>query len=304
MAWAGGLLALLAGLLLLGACTVDTPPTSEGRLSPRRRQRPDRPLQFPPMTPPLQPRPMVHLPLPPLPTRASATTAQPVPSDKPASPTVGPSPSAPSPPTATPRPTSPTATLAAPIGVPVPPRRDLYELARSLRHKSQEPIPYLRYQTPSDLQVGTVDTFKVLARVEPVEFHEISAKLEHVSDNAYWYVQEGIRFDADDLEEAAADFEDRVLPGLLASFGPMWSPDDLPGQRLTILHAPRPGPGRLLQFRRRISGAGAREQQSAKDDLHRPRGQSYRQSNPPLHPVTRTSARHQLESQRRSGYLG
>ena len=48
-----------------------------------------------------------------------------------------------------------------------------------------------------------MDTFKVLARVEPVEFHEISAKLEHVSDNAYWYVQEGIRFNDDALVEAA-----------------------------------------------------------------------------------------------------
>ena len=65
-----------------------------------------------------------------------------------------------------------------------------------------------------------MDTFKVLATAEPVEFHEISAKLEHVSDNAYWYVQEGMRFDVDDLVEAAAAFEERILPGLLASFRP------------------------------------------------------------------------------------
>ena len=240
MAWAGGLLALLAGLLLLVACTVDTPPTSEGD-SPTATTTTGPPTTVPAYDPATATPSDGSPPTTPAATRASATTAQPVPSDKPASPTVGPTPSAPSPPTAAPRPPSQTATPAAMIGVPVPPRRDLYELARSLRHKSQEPIPYLRYQTPSDLQVGTVDTFKVLARVEPVEFHEISAKLEHVSDNAYWYVQEGIRFDTDDLEEAAADFEGRVLPGLLASFGPMWSPDDLPGQRLTILHAPSQG---------------------------------------------------------------
>ena len=82
-----------------------------------------------------------------------------------------------------------------------------------------------------------MDTFRVLAQVEPVEFHEISAKLEHVSNNAYWYVQEGIRFDDDALKEAAASFEERILPGLQASFGPPWGLDGPSGQRLTILHA-------------------------------------------------------------------
>ena len=76
-----------------------------------------------------------------------------------------------------------------------------------------------------------------------MEFHEILAKLEHVSDNAYWYVQEGIRFNDDVLVEAATAFEDSILPGLQESFGPLWSLDDLPGQRLTILHAPTRGLG-------------------------------------------------------------
>ena len=125
----------------------------------------------------------------------------------------------------------------------MPPRRDLYELARSLRHKSQEPIPRLRHPVPPDLQVGQVDTFKVLANIEPVEFHEIDARLEHVSDNAYWYIQLGVRFNRDSLEESAATFEGEILPGLLSSFGPLWSPEEVPGQRLTILHASTPGLG-------------------------------------------------------------
>ena len=132
---------------------------------------------------------------------------------------------------------SPTTSPPVPTEVPEPPRRDLYELARSLRHKSRDPIPYLDYLIPTDLQVGQVDSFKVLANVEPVEFHTISARLEHVSDNAYWYVQRGARFGGDDLEKAASVFEERILPGLEASFGPLWKPDDPSGQRLTILHA-------------------------------------------------------------------
>ena len=93
------------------------------------------------------------------------------------------------------------------------------------------------------MQVGQVVTFKVLANVEPVEFHEIDARLEHVSDNAYWYIQEGVRFNRDSLKESAAAFEERILPGLLSSFGPLWSPEEAPGQRLTILHASTPGLG-------------------------------------------------------------
>ena len=94
-----------------------------------------------------------------------------------------------------------------------------------------------------DLQVGQWDSFKVLANVEPVEFHEIDAKLEHVSDNAYWYIQEGVRFNQDSLEESAVAFEEQILPGLLSTFGPLWSPEEAPGQRLTILHASTPGLG-------------------------------------------------------------
>ena len=93
------------------------------------------------------------------------------------------------------------------------------------------------------MQVGQRDTFKVLASVEPVEFHEIDAKLEHVSDNAYWYIQEGVRFNRDSLQESAAAFEEQILPSLLSSFGPLWSPEEDTGQRLTIMHASTPGLG-------------------------------------------------------------
>ena len=88
-----------------------------------------------------------------------------------------------------------------------------------------------------------MDTFKVIANVEPVEFREIRAKLEHVSDNAYWYIQEGVRFNRDSLKESAVTFEEQIFPGLLSSFGPLWSPEEELGQRLTILHASTPGLG-------------------------------------------------------------
>ena len=127
--------------------------------------------------------------------------------------------------------------VAEPMGIPVPPRRDLYELARSLRLKSHDAILPLRYEIPTDYEVGHVETFSVLTDVDTVTFGEISATLRNVSDNAYWYVQDGWRFDEGDLEEAVRVFEERILPQLTAYFGPLWPPGTPEGHRITILHA-------------------------------------------------------------------
>lgn len=219
-----GLMALVAGMYLLAACSSDSTPTQEVGGNA---------------------------------TTATAATASAVPSGIP-SPTVVPTLTV-STPAATPNTSATTLTEAStpsqvssssptaaplqtllpsePSGVPEPPRRDLYELARSLRYKSRDPIPYLHFRVPTDLQVGQMDTFRVLSNVEPVEFREISARLEHVSDNAYWYVQQGARFDAEALRDAANTFEERILPVMQASYGPLWGPDDPTGLRLTILHA-------------------------------------------------------------------
>ena len=212
------------GLVLLAACNSDRTATREAAATPTAI-----PIGTPTTTPTIATPSST-------PGAATAAAPSPIPSNESPSSTATPTPAA----TATP---SISDTPAEPEGVPVPPRRDLYELARSLRHKSQEPIPQFRPQIPDDLQVGRVDTFKVLATVEPVEFRQIEAKLEHVSDNAYWYVQEGVRFNDDSLKESADVFEERILPGLSASFGPLWSADYSAGQRLTILHAPTRGLG-------------------------------------------------------------
>ena len=123
------------------------------------------------------------------------------------------------------------------MGIPEPPRRDLYELARSLRLKSHDAIPPLRYESPTAYEVGRVETFNVLTDIDIVKFDEISATLKKVSDNAYWYVQDGWGVDDSDLEKAVSVFEERILPQLTAYFGPLWPPGTLEGHRITILHA-------------------------------------------------------------------
>ena len=180
----------------------------------------------------------------------------------------------------------------------MPPRRDLYELARSLRHKSQEPIPRLRHPVPPDLQVGQVDTFKVLANVEPVEFHEIDARLEHVSDNAYWYIQLGVRFNRDSLEESAeigSDLRGGDSSRSSIFLRPTVEPGGSPGPAADHTTRINAGAWGLLQLRRRISHPCAREQQPAEDHLYEPGGFPNRHAKLPRNTGPRASACHQLE---------
>ena len=121
--------------------------------------------------------------------------------------------------------------------IPKPPRRDLYELARSLALKLPDPIPPLAYET-SALEEGHRETFNI---VDPVEVNsgKIDVILRLVSDHAYWYVQEGITIPREDLEVAAQSFETRISPLVTKVFGPLWPPGTPTsrGPRLTILHA-------------------------------------------------------------------
>ena len=223
-----GLMALAAGMYLLAACASDSTQTQEGGGNAATAAT-STPFAVPVNTT----SPTV------VPTRTGSTPA--VTSTATASATVA---SSTTPSTTTsgslPTPTEsplPTVLPSEPAVVPEPPQRDLYELARSLRYKSRDPIPFLHFRIPTDLQVGQMETFRVLSNADPVEFREISARLEHVSDSAYWYVQQGARFDADALREAAVTFEERILPVMQASYGPLWSAEDPSGLRLTILHA-------------------------------------------------------------------
>ncbi|MEE9261533.1 MAG: hypothetical protein V3U95_03005, partial [Dehalococcoidia bacterium] len=163
------------------------------------------------------------------PTIAEGTPNTPTPTR---SPTTGASPS----PSATPSPTPTPTAVPEPTGIPIPPKRDLYELARSLSLKSLDPIPPVVYDNPSNLVVGYEDIFKVLDSVA-VRVNDISATLEFVSNNAYWYVQGGLNVSADDMEEAARFFEERIFPEVTGSFGPLWPPEASEGHRITILHA-------------------------------------------------------------------
>ncbi len=221
---------LVAAVLALAACAPDpTPaPTSAPASTPSR----------PAVTPTTSAPTAAATPTPATPASTTSPTAA-------VRPTVRPSPvaatkTASPPPSPTPTPI-PTRTPEAPgpaiaVGIPEPPTRDLYELARSLRLKSPDPIPRTTYDATQDLDVGRVEVFKLLD-VATATVNRVSATLKHVSYNAYWYFEDGYDVNARDLIETAVFFEERILPELTASFGPLWSSDAPVGSRITILNA-------------------------------------------------------------------
>lgn len=149
--------------------------------------------------------------------------------------------------TATPTPTPtamPTPTPAPPLaGVPRPTKRDLYELARALSLKTARPIQGFDYtQPPLRLESGHNETFTIMVQVD-VKSEVIKAKLELVSEHAYWYFQEGVTVDRARLEQSAKEFEEKVYPMVTKTFGPLWPENAAPGHRVVILHAKLRGVG-------------------------------------------------------------
>ena len=119
---------------------------------------------------------------------------------------------------------------------PTPPDRDLMELGRSLRLKSQAPISRVVNPEPVSYKPGRVDTFW-LVDITKVETYSRKFELRRVSTHAYWYVQEGLAIADADIEDAARAFEIDVYPTVTGLIGTEWTPGVDNDPRLTILHA-------------------------------------------------------------------
>ena len=139
-------------------------------------------------------------------------------------------------PTATPPPLpSPTSTPKPPIQtrLPIPPDLDRYALAQRLGLISSQPgVP----QELPTYTVGQRDTFQLID-LERTQRYALEAELVLVSQNAYWYVEQGRDLSLDRLQQAAQVFEETIRPTVLAFFGDGWEPGVNGDPRLTILHA-------------------------------------------------------------------
>ena len=164
--------------------------------------------------------------------------------------TVAPSPPpslAPTPePSATPFPSippSPTAERATPTSTPVPtlataapapPDRDLAELAMRLRGAPQSAASPNAPAAP--MSVGDKEDFWI-TRAADGSGRRASATLLAVSENAYWFAEDGVGVEKAELEAAAEIYESRVRPAVVGAFGDIRKPGLDGDPRLVILHA-------------------------------------------------------------------
>lgn len=123
--------------------------------------------------------------------------------------------------------------------IPVPPGRDLYELAGRLTLHTSQPIPRFASPAPGPLNKGDQFDWQVSRANGTVT---VSAEVHHVSENAYWVFEDGFEPDQGRLSQAARQFESKIWPGVSDSLGPVWSPGIDNDTRIVIFHGVlRPG---------------------------------------------------------------
>jgi hypothetical protein len=137
----------------------------------------------------------------------------------------------------------PPANVAVLTELPHPPDRDLFQLAYELLLPPGHPeVPAVVSHAPVSYEAGRTDEF-YLVDLDGLEKYQSRFELRHVSPNAYWYVEEGIRVEQNDIEEAALEFEDVIYPRVTAYFGSEWKPGVDNDPHVTIVHGDIRGAG-------------------------------------------------------------
>jgi immune inhibitor A len=116
------------------------------------------------------------------------------------------------------------------------PVRDLHDLAIRLRHLPADTPRTVNPGGSPDYVVGTRRLFHV-SNVDTDEQFDVYATLEYKTEHVYMWVEEGVRFDRDDLIAAAELFEGHTYRTDRSFFGSEWSPGVDNDPHLSILHA-------------------------------------------------------------------
>ncbi|MBE9508121.1 MAG: immune inhibitor A [Chloroflexi bacterium] len=116
------------------------------------------------------------------------------------------------------------------------PVSDLHDLAIRLRGLSPDIPRTINPEGSPDYPVGTRRLFHA-SNVDTDEQFDIYAILEYKTEHLYMWIEEGARFDRDDLESAAELFEEQTYPTDRAFFGSEWSPGVDNDPHVSILHS-------------------------------------------------------------------
>ena len=101
------------------------------------------------------------------------------------------------------------------------PVNDLLELAERLG--GQQNIPVTMDPPAAPYQVGDTQTFWV-TNVDNNENSQMTAVLRYVTEHAYFWIEEGVRYDEGDLQTLAESFENKIYPTDREFFGSEWTP--------------------------------------------------------------------------------
>ena len=98
------------------------------------------------------------------------------------------------------------------------------------------PIPETVPAPAVPLSVGEQQTFWG-SNTDTNKTFEIDATLQHITEHSYFWIENGVRYDPEDLVLLAEDFEYHIYPTVRAFFGSEWSPGVDNDPRIYILFA-------------------------------------------------------------------
>ncbi len=114
------------------------------------------------------------------------------------------------------------------------PPNNLIDLAERLQ--GRENIPETVAAPIVPLRVGDKDVMWV-TNVDTNENSQINVTLQYVTEHVYFWIEDGIPFDADDLAELVETFEAEIYPTNREFFGSEWSPGVDGDPHLYIIYA-------------------------------------------------------------------
>ncbi|MBI9046090.1 MAG: immune inhibitor A [Anaerolineaceae bacterium] len=113
------------------------------------------------------------------------------------------------------------------------PENDLVDLA--YRFKGLQHIPEVAAEEPVEYSIGDEKQFWI-TDMDTDENFQVTTQLAAETAHAYFWVEEGLKFDLDDLESMAQVFEEEIYPVNRAFFGSEWSPGIDSDEHIFILY--------------------------------------------------------------------
>jgi len=114
------------------------------------------------------------------------------------------------------------------------PAGDFRELAMRLEGKQN--IPLTVAPPVSTLELGAQQDFWV-SNVDDNEYFQINATLQYMTDHVYFWIEDSVVFDQDDLQQLVETFENKIYPTNRAFFGSEWTPGVDGDPHLYIIYA-------------------------------------------------------------------